>query len=72
MELGGGLGEAGAGFEEGGGAGSVQALLEGGEAVGVVGHAEGDVLAAETGFKLQEARVAGAEGAVDGSFGAVG
>ena len=60
------------GVLEGGGAGRSEALLEGLEAVGVVGQAEGDVLAAEAGFEVGEARVLGAEGAVEGGFGAVG
>ena len=55
-----------------GGAGGVEALLKGLEAVAVVGQAEGDVLAAETDFELGEALVVVVEGVVEGGFGAVG
>ena len=72
FELRGGVGQAVVGAEEGRGARRLQALLEGLEAVRVVGQAQGDVLAAEAHFKLREARAAGAEGAVEGCFGAVG
>ena len=66
------MGQAGVRVEEGRGASRLQALLEGLEAVRVVGQAQGDVLAAEAGFELREARVAGAEGAGEGGLGAVG
>ncbi len=72
FEARGGAVEAGVGLLEGDGAGRPEALLEGLEVVAVVGEAEGDVLAAETGFELGEARVVVAEGAVEGGFGAVG
>jgi hypothetical protein len=42
------------------------------ETVGVVGQAEGDVLAAEAAFELGEALVVVAKGTVEGGFGAVG
>ena len=70
--MGGGAVQAGVGLLEGRGAGGLEALLEGLEAVAVVGQAEGDVLAAEAGFELLEAGVVVAQGAVEGGFGAVG
>ncbi len=60
------------GLLDGRGAGGVEALQEGLEAVAVVGQAEGDVLAAEAEFELGEALVVAAEGAGEGGFGAVG
>ena len=48
----GGAVEAGVGLLDGPAAGRVEALLEGLEAVAVVGQAEGDVLAAEAEFEL--------------------
>ncbi len=70
--MGGGSVEAGVGGLEGGGAGCVEALVEGLEAVAVIGYAEGDVLAAKAGFQVGEASGVGAEGAVEGGVGAVG
>ncbi len=72
FELGYSAAEAGVRVEQGPCARRVQALLQGVEAVPVVGEVDGDVLAAKAGFELDETRGAGAQVAGDGRFGAEG